>query len=57
LPAGTVLREHHLALKKPGNGIPATQWHEVVSRKLKRGVLADTVLREDDLEPAVNSHF
>jgi N-acetylneuraminate synthase len=57
LPVGTVLREHHLALKKPGNGIPATQWHKVVSRKLKRGVLADTVLREDDLEPAVNSYF
>ncbi len=50
LAEGTVLSEEHLAVKKPGTGIPASKWRELVGRRLRRGVSADTLLREDDLE-------
>lgn len=49
LPAGTVLTEEHLAIKKPGTGIPAAQLPEVVGRTLKRRVFADTLISQDDL--------
>lgn len=51
LPAGTVLREEHLALKKPGTGIPARCLPEMVGRRLRRAVKADALLLEEDLEP------
>jgi N-acetylneuraminate synthase len=50
LPAGSILREEDLAVKKPGMGIPAARLHELVQRKLKRAVSADTLLSEDDFE-------
>ena len=50
LPAGAVLREEYLTLKKPGTGIPAARLKEVIGRRLKRQVSADTMLSEDDLE-------
>jgi N-acetylneuraminate synthase len=50
LPAGAVLRSEDLALKKPGTGIPAARLSEVVGRRLKRAVAADTLLSEDALE-------
>jgi N,N'-diacetyllegionaminate synthase len=50
LPAGTVLRDEHLTVKKPGTGIPAARLKELTNRKLKRAVTADTLLSEEDLE-------
>ncbi len=50
LPAGTVLREEHLAVKKPGTGIPATQLTELIGQRLKHSVDADELLRFDHLE-------
>src|SRR5205085_12629907 len=50
LPEGTVLAEQHLATKKPGTGIPAARLPEVVGRRLLRGVKADELLRESDME-------
>jgi N-acetylneuraminate synthase len=49
LPAGTLLREEHLALKKPGSGIPAERLPEVLGRRLANAVAADSLLREEDL--------
>jgi N,N'-diacetyllegionaminate synthase len=49
LPAGTVLRKEHLAVKKPGTGIPANRLSGVIGRRLKRAVLANTLLSENDL--------
>lgn len=34
LPAGTILRESHLAYKKPGTGIPADQYQQIIGRTL-----------------------
>jgi N-acetylneuraminate synthase len=50
IPAGTVLTEMHVALKKPGTGIPAEQVATVIGRRLKRPLAADEQLRFDDLE-------
>ena len=50
LPKGTQLKESHLALKKPGTGIPAARMREVVNRVLKRDVRANRLLSEEDLD-------
>jgi sialic acid synthase SpsE len=50
IPAGTVLSDQVLAAKKPGTGIPARQLREVLGRRARRDIPADTVLTEADLE-------
>ncbi|HKX28280.1 MAG TPA: N-acetylneuraminate synthase family protein, partial [Blastocatellia bacterium] len=50
LPAGHRLTEPDLAVKKPGTGIPAARFQEVVNRRLRRAVAAGCLLSEDDLE-------
>jgi N,N'-diacetyllegionaminate synthase len=50
LPAGTVLTKDHLAVKKPGGGIPAARLPELLGCRLRRAVRADEALREEDLE-------
>ena len=52
LPVGTVLQERHLALKKPGAGIPPSALPDLVGRRLRRGLRADQRLQFDDLEEA-----
>lgn len=52
LPAGTVLTEDHLTVKKPGTGIPASRLPELVGMSLRRDVECDQLLADDDLEPA-----
>jgi len=49
LPVGTVLEAGHLAVKKPGTGIPAGRLAEVVGTQLRRNVKADQVLTEADI--------
>lgn len=49
LPAGTVLKAEHLAIKKPGTGLPANRLNEVVGKRLRRAVVADELLQEQDL--------
>jgi len=50
LPAGTVLQEKHLALKKPGTGIPAARLPEVIGRRLKRPVSANERILDETLD-------
>ncbi len=49
LPAGTLLQDAHLTLKKPGTGIPAARLPELIGRTLRRAVKADQLLQERDL--------
>jgi N-acetylneuraminate synthase len=49
--AGARLAETDLVAKKPGTGIPAAHIPELVGRVARRGIPADTLLSEDDLEP------
>ena len=50
LPAGTVLQEQHLSLKKPGTGMAAGRLNEIIGRRLCRPVAAGKLLSEEDLE-------
>ena len=49
LPEGTMLAPEHLAVKKPGGGIPASRMAELIGGRLRRAVKADEPLREEDL--------
>ncbi len=50
LKAGKVLKADDLALKKPGTGIPASRLSDIIGRRLKRSLTADTLIAESDLE-------
>jgi N-acetylneuraminate synthase len=50
LPAGTVLNADHLELKKPGNGIPASQLPSLIGKKLRRSIQMDELLQLEDVE-------
>jgi N-acetylneuraminate synthase len=49
LPAGTILQEAHLTVKKPGTGIPASRYKEIIGHKLRHSVKADQALDITDL--------
>jgi N-acetylneuraminate synthase len=48
--AGAVIGPEMVAIKKPGTGIPAARFAEVVGRRATRAIAADTVLRDDDVD-------
>jgi N-acetylneuraminate synthase len=50
LPGGHQLVEADMALKKPGTGIPAAGMRQLVGRRLKQTVTADTMLAEEHFE-------
>jgi N,N'-diacetyllegionaminate synthase len=50
LPAGTQLTRDMLGLKKPGTGIPAAQLAQTIGRTLKRAVIKNTPLQQDDVQ-------
>jgi N-acetylneuraminate synthase len=49
LAAGTLLDLHHLAAKKPGTGIPASEMHALIGKRLRRPVRSDELIRLEDL--------
>ncbi len=49
LAAGTVLTDAHVALKKPGNGLPPARLPDVLGRVLRRPLAADEAIREEDV--------
>ena len=50
LPAGHTLGDEDVALKKPGTGIPAARLAEIIGRRLKTAITANTLLRETNLD-------
>ena len=50
LPAGHRIQAEDLAFKKPGTGIPASRYRNVIGTHTKRPIAADTLLSEDDFE-------
>ena len=50
LPAGTVIAREHVAIKKPGTGLPPDRLEEIIGRRLARPVAADQVLAAEDIE-------
>jgi len=53
LPAGTILREELLTVKKPGTGISAERFYQLIGRRLRRRVAANHLLVDEDLEEPV----
>lgn len=49
LPAGALLTEQNIGLRKPGTGLPADQLPNTYGRKLRRALAAGTLITEDDL--------
>jgi len=50
LPAGTVIAREHVAIKKPGTGLPPDRLEDIIGRRLARPVTADQVLAAEDIE-------
>jgi N,N'-diacetyllegionaminate synthase len=50
LRAGTVLAAEHLAFKKPGDGLPPSEFTSVVGQRLRRALTFDEPLQRSDLE-------
>lgn len=50
IPEGTVIQKEHLAYKKPGTGIAASRYSEIVGRKASRTIPAGTMLQESDFQ-------
>jgi N-acetylneuraminate synthase len=50
LAPGAVITPDMVSCKKPGTGIPASEFQQVIGKRVKRAVKADTVLHLDDLE-------
>jgi N-acetylneuraminate synthase len=50
LAAGVTLERRHLALKKPGQGLPPERLEALLGRRLRRAVRRDQALAEPDLE-------
>jgi N-acetylneuraminate synthase len=50
LASGTLLREQHLTVKKPGTGIPANRLGELVGKRLARAVERNQLIHLEDLE-------
>ena len=49
LKKGIILDINNLAFKKPGDGIPASSFKEVIGKKLKRSLKKDSKISWDDL--------
>jgi N,N'-diacetyllegionaminate synthase len=50
IPAGTVITREMIGFKKPGTGIPAREYAEVIGRKAARDIAQDRLIRRDDLD-------
>ena len=50
LPAGAVLAREHLAVKKPGTGLPPERLPDLIGLRLARPVAVDQVLTAEDIE-------
>lgn len=50
IPKGTVLRDEHLAAKKPGTGIPAARLPSLIGARALRTIQPDELLAEGDVQ-------
>ena len=54
LPAGTILSRDHIAVKKPGTGLPPHRLDEIIGKRLARAVVADQLLAAADIEGLID---
>lgn len=49
IPAGTVITESLISVKKPGGGIPPARLHEIIGKRAKRDIKPDQILLKNDI--------
>ena len=49
IPKGTIIEEGMIGIKKPGTGIQAKRFHEVVGKRARRDIKPETILVEEDV--------
>jgi len=49
IPAGTTITREMIGIKKPGTGIPAKRYEDVIGKKTVKDIGKDTVLQEEDI--------
>ena len=49
IPEGILITEGMIGIKKPGTGIPAKRFREVLGKRARRRIPKDTLIREEDL--------
>jgi N,N'-diacetyllegionaminate synthase len=49
IPQGTTVRREMVGLKKPGTGIPARRYWEIIGRRTSRDIAKDRIIQETDL--------
>lgn len=47
---GEILTENNLCMRRPGDGLPASRWDEVIGKKARRHLKKNIQLKEDDFE-------
>jgi sialic acid synthase SpsE len=47
--SGELITPSNITTKKPGNGIPATQYHEILGKKVIRDIPANVMIKWDDI--------
>lgn len=52
IPAGVLITEAMIGVKKPGTGIPARRFVDVLGKRARRQIPKDTLIREEDLADA-----
>ena len=50
IPAGAIITHEMIGMKKPGTGLPARRYKEVVGRRAVRSIPANRVLQEEDVD-------
>lgn len=50
IPAGETITGEMVGVKKPGTGIPAAKWREVIGKRTTRPITADTLLTVSDIQ-------
>ena len=50
IPEGVVIAREMIGIKKPGTGISACRYQEVVGRRAARTILADRLLQDEDID-------
>lgn len=49
IPAGTVITRDMIGIKKPGTGIPARRYEDIIGKRATRDIGRDAVLQEEDI--------
>lgn len=52
IPEGTLIAKSMIGIKKPGTGIPAKRFGEIVGKRARRRIPKDALIREEDLTDA-----